>query len=105
MQFFGNTPERCWIHHSHIKLWEKDDGESSKEVHGMRHEQKIPKRYEREWEPALRHADEAFTLSHVQRLGAFSCTFNTDGPGAPLLLFAARTLNTTGQSRVTLSLR
>eukprot|EP01046_Picozoa_sp_COSAG06_P084389 COSAG06_NODE_31198_length_525_cov_1.133803_1_plen_157_part_10 len=65
--FFGNLPQRAWIGAKSLKLWEGAKGAGNE----LREQQTIPKRYELEWPPALRFAEEAHQMPHLQRLGAF----------------------------------
>lgn len=67
MLFFGNVPQRAWISAKALRLWEGPKGAGV----DIREQQTMPKKYEGEWMPALRFAEEAHRMPHHRRLGAF----------------------------------
>ena len=65
--FFGAVPQRAWVAAKNCKEWEGEKG-AGREI---LEEQVIPKKYARDWAPALRFAEEAHRMPHLRRLGAF----------------------------------
>ena len=60
-------PQRAWIAAKNLQLWEGPKGGDS----SLREPGNVPKKYSKDWQPALRFAEEAYKMPHLQRLGAF----------------------------------